>query len=111
MERNQSDGDPPGSDIAVIPRRSRTRPARNTCAPSSQNALRALAMRGRAWWIPVKIRPDITPPVPTLFRFLLVLLVLGGIGLGAMFALATLISPEPREMSETIPATRLMPQR
>ena len=49
--------------------------------------------------------------MPTLFRFLLVLLVLGGIGLGAMFALATLISPEPREMSETIPATRLMPQR
>jgi hypothetical protein len=49
--------------------------------------------------------------VPTLFRFLLVLLVLGGIGLGAMFALATLINPQPREMSETIPATRLMPQR
>ena len=86
------------------------RPARNTSPRSSQNGRGALAMPGRAWWI----RPgsDRTkPPVPTLFRFLLVLLVLGGIGLGAMFALATLISPEPREMSETIPATRLMPQR
>jgi hypothetical protein len=55
--------------------------------------------------------PDRSPPVPTLFRFLLALLVLGGIGVGAMVALATLVTPEPREMTETIPPTRLMPQR
>jgi len=48
--------------------------------------------------------------VPTLFRFLLALLVLGGLGLGAMVALATFVQPEPREMTETIPATRLMPR-
>jgi hypothetical protein len=50
-------------------------------------------------------------PVPTLFRFLLVLLVLGGIGVGAMVALATFVKPEPREMSETISPMRLTPQR
>ncbi|KAA2236821.1 histidine kinase [Salinarimonas soli] len=49
--------------------------------------------------------------MPTLFRFLLVLLVLGGIGVGAMLALATFVTPQPREMTETVPATRLMPQR
>ncbi len=50
-------------------------------------------------------------PLPTLFRFLIVLLVLGGIGLGAMVALATLVTPQPREMSETISPMRLQPQR
>jgi hypothetical protein len=45
--------------------------------------------------------------VPTLFRFLLVLAVLAGLGFAAMFALATLIEPEPREMSQPIPSSRL----
>ena len=45
--------------------------------------------------------------MPTLFRFLLVLAVLAGLGFAAMFALATLIEPEPREMSQPIPASRL----
>jgi phage shock protein PspC (stress-responsive transcriptional regulator) len=45
--------------------------------------------------------------VPTLFRFLFVLAVLAGLGFAAMFALATLIEPEPREMSQPIPASRL----
>jgi phage shock protein PspC (stress-responsive transcriptional regulator) len=48
--------------------------------------------------------------VPTLFRFLFVLAVLAGIGFAAMFALATLVDPEPREMTTTIPATRLPPR-
>ena len=46
-------------------------------------------------------------PVPTLFRFLRVIAVLAGIVFAAMFALATLVEPEPREMSQTIPSTRL----
>ena len=45
--------------------------------------------------------------MPTLFRFLVVLAVLAGIAFAAMFALATLIEPEPREMSQPIPSTRL----
>ncbi|HYF57091.1 MAG TPA: histidine kinase [Salinarimonas sp.] len=49
--------------------------------------------------------------MPTLFRFLVVLLVLGGIGFGVMVALATFVKPEPREMSETISPMRLTPQR
>jgi xanthosine utilization system XapX-like protein len=45
--------------------------------------------------------------VPTLFRFLFVLAVLAGLAFGAMFALATLVEPQPREMSVTIPNSRL----
>ena len=45
--------------------------------------------------------------MPTLFRFLFVLAVLAGLAFGAMFALATLVEPQPREMSVTIPNSRL----
>ena len=45
--------------------------------------------------------------MPTLFRFLLVIAVLAGLGFAAMFALATLVEPEPREMTVPIPASRL----
>ena len=45
--------------------------------------------------------------MPTLFRFLAVLAVLGGLGFAAMFALATLVEPEPREMTVTIPNSKL----
>ena len=45
--------------------------------------------------------------MPTLLRFLLVVAVLGGLGFAALFALATLVEPEPREMTVTIPASRL----
>ncbi len=45
--------------------------------------------------------------VPTLLRFLFVIAVLAGLGFAAMFALATLVEPEPREMTVTIPASRL----
>jgi hypothetical protein len=44
--------------------------------------------------------------VPTLIRFLVVLAVIAGLGFAAMFALATLVEPEPREMSVTIPTSR-----
>ena len=45
--------------------------------------------------------------MPTLFRFLAVLAVIGGLGFAAMFALATLVEPEPREITVTIPNSRL----
>jgi hypothetical protein len=44
--------------------------------------------------------------MPTLFRFLAVLAVIGGIGFAAMFALATLVEPEPREMTVSIPNSK-----
>ena len=48
--------------------------------------------------------------MPTLFRFLAVLAVIGGIGFAAMFALATLVEPEPREISVTVPFNKLQPR-
>jgi hypothetical protein len=48
--------------------------------------------------------------VPTLLRFLVVIAVLAGLAYAAMFALATLVEPEPREMTSTIPASRLPPR-
>ena len=45
--------------------------------------------------------------MPTLLRFLFVVAVLAGLGFAAMFVLATLVEPEPREMTVTIPASRL----
>ena len=45
--------------------------------------------------------------MPTLFRFLVVVLVLVGLGFAAMYALATFVEPQPREMTVTIPSNRL----
>ena len=45
--------------------------------------------------------------MPTLFRFLAIVAVLAGLGFAAMFALATFVDPEPREMTVTIPASKL----
>jgi hypothetical protein len=45
--------------------------------------------------------------VPSLIRFLLVLLVLAGIVWGAMLAMVTFIEPHPRQMTQTIPPSRL----
>lgn len=46
-------------------------------------------------------------PVPTLFRFLVVVLVLAGLGFAVIWALATFVEPQPREMTVTIPSNRL----
>jgi len=48
--------------------------------------------------------------VPTLFRFLAVIAILAGIGFAIMFALATFVEPESRDMSVTIPYNRLQPK-
>lgn len=49
--------------------------------------------------------------MPTLFRFVTILAVLGGLGFAAMLALAHLVEPEPRDMSVTVPPARLQPKR
>ncbi|GJD66377.1 hypothetical protein MPEAHAMD_6574 [Methylobacterium frigidaeris] len=48
--------------------------------------------------------------VPTLFRFLAVVAILAGLAFAAMFALATFVEPTPREISVTIPNTKLQPK-
>lgn len=48
--------------------------------------------------------------MPTLFRFLAVVAILAGLAFAAMFALATFVEPTPREMSVTIPNTKLQPK-
>lgn len=47
--------------------------------------------------------------MPTLFRFLAILAILGGLIYAGMFALATFVKPTPREMSVTIPSAKLQP--
>src|SRR3712207_5348673 len=49
--------------------------------------------------------------VPTLFRFLAVIAVLGLLAVAAMYALATFVEPTPRKMSVTIPPNRLAPKQ
>ena len=48
--------------------------------------------------------------MPTLFRLIVILAILAGLGYGGMWALATFVEPEQREMSTNIPPTRLMPR-
>ncbi|WP_040771561.1 hypothetical protein [Rhodopseudomonas sp. B29] len=40
--------------------------------------------------------------MPTLFRFLTVVAVIGGIIYGTIFVLANFVSPKPREMTVTV---------
>jgi hypothetical protein len=46
--------------------------------------------------------------MPSLFRFLTVVAVIGGIIYGAIFALANFVTPKPREMSVSIPADKFL---
>jgi hypothetical protein len=45
--------------------------------------------------------------LPSLIRFILLIGILIGIGWGAMLALVTFVEPQQREMTQTIPASRL----
>lgn len=45
--------------------------------------------------------------MPTLFRFLMVIGVIGAVIYGAAFALTRFVTPQPREMTVTIPPDRL----
>jgi hypothetical protein len=44
--------------------------------------------------------------LPSLLRFLVLLAVLGVIAYGAMMALVTFVTPQPREMVQTIPPAK-----
>jgi hypothetical protein len=46
--------------------------------------------------------------MPSLFRFLTVVAVIGGIVYGVVFALANLVNPKPREMTVTIQADKFL---
>jgi hypothetical protein len=48
--------------------------------------------------------------MPSLFRFLTLIGVLGGLSYGAMFMLATWFDPKPREITVTIPPDRFARQ-
>ncbi len=47
-------------------------------------------------------------PVPTLFRLFATLAVIGGVIYGVLFALANFVEPQPREITVTIPQSRLV---
>lgn len=46
--------------------------------------------------------------MPTLFRFLTVVAVIGGLIYGGIFLLATFVDPKPREITVTIPPDKFM---
>lgn len=46
--------------------------------------------------------------MPSLFRFLMFVGILGGLAYGALFSLATFVKPEPREITVTIPPDKFM---
>ena len=46
--------------------------------------------------------------MPSLFRFLMVVGIIAGIGYGVVFALANFVNPKPREMIVTIPPDKFL---
>ena len=49
--------------------------------------------------------------MPSLFRFLIVVAVLGGVAYASVATLAKLVDPQPREIVVTIPADKLLKHR
>ena len=49
--------------------------------------------------------------MPSLFRFLVFVGLLGGLAYAAIFSLATFIEPSPREITVTIPQDKLQRHR
>ena len=47
--------------------------------------------------------------MPTLLRFFATLAILAGLVFAAMFTLANFVQPTPREMTVTVPASKLQP--
>jgi hypothetical protein len=64
-------------------------------------------VRGRSNHLLHNVGLHAEAPVPTLFRFLVVLALLAGLGLAIMVALATLVQPDVREITIPIPTGRL----
>ena len=46
--------------------------------------------------------------MPSLFRFLTVVAVLGGLIYGGIFALANFVNPKPREMTISVPPDKFL---
>ena len=46
--------------------------------------------------------------MPSLFRFLVVVGLLGGLAYGAVFSLAHFVNPKPREITVTIPPDKFL---
>jgi len=46
--------------------------------------------------------------MPSLFRFLTVVAVIGGVIYGGIFALANFVNPKPREMTVSVPPDRFL---
>ncbi|MBN9597439.1 MAG: histidine kinase [Afipia sp.] len=46
--------------------------------------------------------------MPSLFRFLTVVAVIGGLIYGGIFALANFVNPKPREMTVSVPPDRFL---
>jgi hypothetical protein len=49
--------------------------------------------------------------VPSLFRFLIFVSLLGGLTYGAVFSLATFVKFQPREITVTIPPDKFLKQQ
>lgn len=45
--------------------------------------------------------------MPSLIRFLVIVAILAGLVYGGMWALVTFVEPQPREMTQTLPANKL----
>ena len=45
--------------------------------------------------------------MPSLIRFLVIVAILAGLVYGGMLALVTFVEPQPREMTQTLPASKL----
>jgi hypothetical protein len=81
----------------------RTRPIAGA-APSRTVAIEAASRDSKHGCIFVYGELD---PVPSLIRFLITIGVLAALAYGAMLALVTFVTPQPREMTQTISPTRL----
>jgi hypothetical protein len=46
--------------------------------------------------------------MPSLFRFLIVVGIIGGIVYAAIVTLATMVEPQPREITVTVPPDRML---
>ncbi|EGP09720.1 hypothetical protein [Afipia clevelandensis] len=46
--------------------------------------------------------------MPSLFRFLTVVAIIGGLIYGGIFALANFVNPKPREMTVSVPPDRFL---
>lgn len=54
-----------------------------------------------------RLKLKVESPMPSLFRFLFVVGVIAGLTVGAMAALVAFVEPQPREMSQPLPANKL----